>query len=181
MKFFQGYHKPLDCFYNWFLAACVVLNHELSNRSKQEMQNLTHKISEERVKKLQWSISKERTETNFPGVGNDLGAIINYFENVVFKWSVSNCFIDWSPFLDYPKDWVVTVASVTVTNLCDKPFLGREKFQSGQELNCAKGETCYRLLLLCRHPRMCTEKILPLNNPGACCHYYWLPQISPQK
>lgn len=49
------------------------------------MQNLTHKISKERVKKLHWSISKERTETNFPGVENGLGAIIDYFENVVFK------------------------------------------------------------------------------------------------
>lgn len=138
--FFQGYHKPLDYFCNSFLPACVVLNHGLSNRSKQEMQNWSHKVSEERVRKLHWNISKGTTETNFPGLGSQLDAMINLFHLQLWNW------IFWKrsfqvigeqlfrrlitiPRSDYPQK---LGTKVTATNLCGNLFPAHTKLWAGK-------------------------------------------------
>lgn len=100
------------------------------------MQNLSHKVSEERVKKLHWNISKETTETNISGLGNWLAAMINLFHlqlrNLMFwkrSFQVVGEQLITIPRSDYTRK---LGTKVTVTNLCNKPFPAYTKLWAGK-------------------------------------------------
>lgn len=148
---FPNKHKPLNCFCNSFLPACAVLNYRLSNRSKQEKQNLSHRVSEGKVRKLHWNIIKETTETNFLSLGNDLDAIITLF--LLRVWGILFWKLNFQVIIKKLLHRLITIARsdslqkllksshipLQQTFLTSHKTLGGEKLDTGKELSCARG------------------------------------------